>query len=378
MSDMDYVALKEEVQRFAAGLAEGAAKIDLERRFPAEHFKALSGAGLMGILIPPDLDGKGWDLRALAIACEAVGNASASTGLCFLMHACGTAVIGAKATPEQGQRWLRPAAAGEALATLAFSERATGAHFYAPEITAERRNGSFVLNGKKSFVTSGGHAFLYPVLVNASGEPGLDILMVTPDMDGVSFEGEWDGIGMAGNSSIGMVLDEVTLSPDHLIGKEGDGQELVFNVVAPTFLVGLAAVNVGIAQAALDAAVAHARSRRHLSGQALAEVPVIQGYLADMSLRTESARHLVQAAAAACDAAQPSALPLVMLAKIGATEASIEVTNLAMQVCGGQGYTRRLPVERYWRDARAGAVMAPTNEVLKEWVGKLLTGLPLF
>ncbi|MGH2707095.1 MAG: acyl-CoA dehydrogenase family protein [Actinomycetota bacterium] len=378
MSDMDYVALKEEVQRFAAGLAEGAAKIDLERRFPAEHFKALSGAGLMGILIPPDLDGKGWDLRALAIVCEAVGNASASTGLCFLMHACGTAVIGAKATPEQGQRWLRPAAAGEALATLAFSERATGAHFYAPEITAERRNGSFVLNGKKSFVTSGGHAFLYPVLVNASGEPGLDILMVTPDMDGVSFEGEWDGIGMAGNSSIGMVLDEVTLSPDHLIGKEGDGQELVFNVVAPTFLVGLAAVNVGIAQAALDAAVAHARSRRHLSGQALAEVPVIQGYLADMSLRTESARHLVQAAAAACDAAQPSALPLVMLAKVGATEASIEVTNLAMQVCGGQGYTRRLPVERYWRDARAGAVMAPTNEVLKEWVGKLLTGLPLF
>ncbi|MGH2732748.1 MAG: acyl-CoA dehydrogenase family protein [Actinomycetota bacterium] len=378
MSDMDYVALKEEVQRFAAGLAEGAAEIDLERRFPAEHFKALSGAGLMGILIPLDLDGKGWDLRALAIVCEAVGNASASTGLCFLMHACGTAVIGAKATPEQGQRWLRPAAAGEALATLAFSERATGAHFYAPEITAERRNGSFVLNGKKSFVTSGGHAFLYPVLVNASGEPGLDILMVTPDMNGVSFEGEWDGIGMAGNSSIGMVLDEVTLSPDHLIGKEGDGQELVFNVVAPTFLVGLAAVNVGIAQAALDAAVAHARSRRHLSGQALAEVPVIQGYLADMSLRTESARHLVQAAAAACDAAQPTALPLVMLAKIGATEASIEVTNLAMQVCGGQGYTRRLPVERYWRDARAGAVMAPTNEVLKEWVGKLLTGLPLF
>ncbi len=378
MSDIDHGALKEEVQQFAAGLAESAAAVDLERRFPTEHFKALSETGLMGILIPSDLGGRGWDLRALAIVCEAVGSASASTGLCFLMHACGTAVIGAKATPEQAQRWLRPAAAGEAIATLAFSERTTGAHFYAPEIKAERRNGSFVLNGRKSFVTSGGHAFLYPVLVNASGEPGLDVLMVTPDVDGVSFEGQWDGIGMTGNSSIEMVLDEVALSPDHLIGKEGDGQELVFNVVAPTFLVGVAAINVGIAQAALDAAVAHAQSRRHLSGQALAEVPVIQGYLADMALRTESARHLVQAAAAACDAAQPTAMALVMLAKVGATEASIEVTNLAMQVCGGQGYTRRLPVERYWRDARAGAVMAPTNEVLKEWVGKLLAGLPLF
>jgi isovaleryl-CoA dehydrogenase len=378
MSGIDHQVFKEEVQQFAAGLAESAAEIDRERRFPSEHFEALSSAGLMGILIPPDLGGKGWDLRALAVACEAVGSASASTGLCFLMHACGTAVIGAKATPEQAGRWLRPAAAGEAIATLAFSERATGAHFYAPEITAERRNGSFVLNGRKSFVTSGGHASLYPVLVNASGEPGLDVLIVTPDMGGVSFEGQWDGIGMTGNSSIEMVLSEVTLSSDHLIGKEGDGQELVFNVVAPTFLVGVAAINVGIAQAALDAAVAHAKARRHSSGQTLAEVPVIQGYLADMSLRTESARHLVQAAAAACDAAQPTALPLVMLAKIGATEASIEVTNLAMQVCGGQGYTRRLPVERYWRDARAGAVMAPTNEVLKEWVGKLLAGLPLF
>lgn len=362
----------------ASEIRPTAATIDAERRFPEEHFRALSRAGLTGILIPEDHGGQGGDLTGLALACEAIGGACASTALCFLMHACGTAVIAAKATPEQAQRWLVPAARGETLATLAFSERATGAHFYSPEITARRRDGELVLSGRKSFVTSGGHAYLYPVLVNASGDPGLDVLVVTPDLAGVSFQGEWDGIGMAGNSSIEMVLDDVVLPADRLIGKEGDGQELVFDVVAPTFLIGLAAANVGIAQAALDAAAVHARERRHASGQSLAEVPAIQTHLADASVRTQSARHLTLAAAEAADAGEDAALPLVMQAKIGATEAAIEVTNLAMQVCGGQGYTGRLPVERHWRDARAGAVMAPTNEVLKEWVGKLLTGLPLF
>jgi alkylation response protein AidB-like acyl-CoA dehydrogenase len=182
---------------------------------------------------------------------------------------------------------------------------------------------------------------------------------------------------MAGNSSIQMVLDNVEVPANNLLGNEGDGQEMVFSVVPP-FLIGLAGVNVGIAQAALDAAVEHVKNRKHLSGQTLAEVPIIQEYLAEMSMQTEMARTLVSRAARAADAGEETATPLVFLAKIAATEAVIDVTNKAMQVCGGQGYSRTLPIERYWRDARAGAVMAPTNEVLKEWVGKLLAGLPLF
>ncbi|HEY8200785.1 MAG TPA: acyl-CoA dehydrogenase family protein [Actinomycetota bacterium] len=361
----------------AAQLAETAAEIDRDRRFPDDHFALIAKAGLTGILVPEALGGLGGNLETLATVCEDIGGASGSTGLCFLMHACGTSVVASKATPDQAQRWLEPAAAGETLATLAFSERATGAHFYAPEISAQKSNGSFVLNGKKSFVTNGGHADLYPVLVNASGEPGLDILIVTPDLGGVSFDGEWDGVGMAGNSSIQMVLDNVEVPANNLLGNEGDGQEMVFGVVPP-FLIGLAGVNVGIAQAALDAAVEHVKNRKHLSGQTLAEVPIIQEYLAEMSMQTEMARTLVSRAARAADAGEETATPLVFLAKIAATEAVIDVTNKAMQVCGGQGYSRTLPIERYWRDARAGAVMAPTNEVLKEWVGKLLAGLPLF
>jgi isovaleryl-CoA dehydrogenase len=370
-------AVTDQSAEIAGQLAETAAEIDRERRFPEDHFEILAKAGLTGLLVPEPLGGLGGNLQTLAVVCEDIGAASASTGLCFLMHVCGTSVIASKATPDQAQRWLQPAAAGETLATLAFSERATGAHFYAPEISAQKSNGSFVLNGKKSFVTNGGHAGLYPVLVNASGDPRLDIMVVTPDLGGVSFAGEWDGVGMAGNSSIQLILDNVEVPGENLLGNEGDGLGMVFGVVPP-FLVGLAGVNVGVAQAALDAAVEHAKNRKHLSGQTLVEVPIIQEYLAEMSLETEKARVLVVRAARAADAGEESATPLVFLAKIAATEAAIEVTNKAMQVCGGQGYTRSLPLERYWRDARAGAVMAPTNEVLKEWVGKLLAGLPLF
>ncbi|GAC1368948.1 MAG: acyl-CoA dehydrogenase family protein [Actinomycetota bacterium] len=361
----------------AQKLRPSASDLDAQRAYPDEHLAALADAGLTGLLVSEAHGGKGGDLTALALVTEAIGWAGGSTGLCFLMHLCGTAVIGAKATPAQGKEWLEPAARGELLATLAFSERATGAHFYMPEITAQKSQDGFTLTGTKSFVTSGGHAYLYPVLVNASGEAGLDVLVLTADDKGVSFEGTWEGIGMTGNSSIQMVLDTVEISADRLIGAEGAGQELVFNVVAPNFLIGLAGVNLGIAQAALDDTIDHVKTRRNAGGM-LAELPTVQTQIAQMTLVTEQARALLLAAARAADAGDQAALPLVMQAKIAATEAAIEVTGAAMEACGGLAYSKRLPIERYWRDSRAGSVMAPTNEVLKQWVGKLATGLPLF
>jgi alkylation response protein AidB-like acyl-CoA dehydrogenase len=359
-------------------LSPNAAAIDAERRFPEENLAALGQAGLMGLLVPTAYGGRGGSLSDLARVAIELGGGCASTAMCYLMHCCGAAVIAAKATRQQGEAWLRPAATGASIATLAFSERGTGAHFYAPELTAERRNGAFLLSGRKTFTTSGGHAQLYPVLVNSPSGSGLDVYVITRDQPGVSFEGTWEGVGMAGNSSIAVNFADVELRQSSRLGKAGDGQELVFNVVAPTFLAGLAGVNVGIAQAALDGAIGHAKARKYPTGQSLAEIPVIQGYLADMSIAVESSRRLVLAAAAAADAGDAAALPLLISAKIGATDMARRVTDTAMEVGGGQAYARGLPFERHWRDARAGSVMAPTNEVLREWLGKALTGLPLF
>ncbi len=361
-----------------AVLRPGAKEIDRERRFPSENFDALASAGLLGILVPRDYGGLGGSLTEFALVAEELGRGCASTAMCFLMHGCGCALIASRATPEQGDRWLRPGATGEAIATLAFSERGTGAHFYQPEIKAERRDGAFVVSGRKTFVTSGGHAHIYPVLTNGSGDDGLDVLVVTGDMPGISFQGAWEGIGMAGNSSVAMALDNVAVPQPNLLGAEGEGQSLVFDVVAPTFLIGLAAVNVGIAQAALDTTADHARSRKYPDGQTLAEVPAVQTYLADMGIATQGARQLLKEAARAADAGEEAALALVMQAKVKATESAQDVTAKAMQVGGGLAYSRRLPLERHWRDARAGSVMAPTNDVLKDWLGKIHTGLPLF
>jgi alkylation response protein AidB-like acyl-CoA dehydrogenase len=374
---------QETPQATARRLAENvlrplAAKIDRERRYPTENLQALGEAGLFGLLVPEAHGGVGGTLADLALVCEWLGWGCASTAMCFLMHSCGCALIAVASTGAQGERWLRPAAAGSVLATLAFSERVTGAHFYQPDIRVARRNGTFQLSGRKSFVTSGGHAHLYPVLVRASGAEGLDILVVTPDLGGVTFEGQWDGLGMAGNSSVVLTLSDVAVPAANLLGEEGGGLALVFNVVAPTFLVGLAAINVGIAQAALDATVAHVMERRYADGSGLSQVPVILEYLAEMSVAVQSARLLVREAARAATAGEEAALPLVMQAKVAATEAAATVTTRAMRVGGGIAYSRQNALERHWRDAQAGAVMAPTNEVLKGWLGKLLAGLPLF
>ena len=294
----------------------------------------------------------------------------------FLMHAVATATVAGGGGERAGELLARMAT-GEALGTLAFSERGTGAHFYNPELAAEQHNGSVRVNGRKSFVTSGGHADVMLVLLQSADAEGLDCFAVDRDAEGVSFEGAWEGLGMAGNSSVAMVLEDVAVAADARIGAPGAGADLVFGVVAPTFLAGLAAVNVGVAQAATTAAVEHAASRRYPDGTALAELPTIQHQLADMDLAVRSARGLVREAAALGEAGDAAALVALMEAKVSACDTGPRVTQLALEVCGGQAYTPSLPIERYLRDARAGSVMAPTNGVLKTWIGKALAGLPV-
>jgi alkylation response protein AidB-like acyl-CoA dehydrogenase len=157
----------------------------------------------------------------------------------------------------------------------------------------------------------------------------------------------------------------------------GEAIGLVFGAVAPFFLVGLAAVNVGIASAAATAATAHAAQPRYANGSSLAEIQHIQHLLADMDLATRQARLLVREAARLGEAGDDAALVTIMEAKVAATDAAATVTQKALEATGGQGYTPALPIERHLRDGRAGAVMAPTNAVLRNWIGKALAGLPV-
>ena len=365
-----------EVRDLAGSLiAPGAAEIDRESRFPDDHLSALGEVGALGLLVPGEHGGAGAGLVALAAACEVIGGACASTGMVFLMHSVTAATV-AGGGGESAAGLLEGMASGEVLGTLAFSERGTGAHFYAPELRAERRNGSVRVSGRKSFVTAGGHADLMLVLLQSAGE-GLDCYAVRKDTPGVSFDGSWEGLGMRGNSSIAVEFGDVALDDDARIGEAGGAAGLVFGVVAPTFLVGLAAVNIGIAQAALASALEHAKSRRYPDGSALVEVATVQHALAQMDIDVRAARALLQEAARLADVGDVGALVPLMESKVLCTDTAARVTQAALELCGGQGYTPALPIERHLRDARAGAVMAPTNGVLRTWSAKAITGIPV-
>jgi alkylation response protein AidB-like acyl-CoA dehydrogenase len=276
-------------------IAPGAAETDRESRFPDEQLSALGQVGALGLLVPRLQGGVGAGLVALADACEAVGGACASTGMVFLMHSVTAATV-AGGGGESAAALLEGMASGELLGTLAFSERGTGAHFYAPELRAEQRDGSVRVSGRKSFVTAGGHADVMLVLLQSEGD-GLDCYAVRKDAPGVRFEGRWEGLGMRGNSSIAAEFEDVALDANARIGEAGEATGLVFGVVAPTFLVGLAAVNVGIAQTALTSALEHAKSRRYPDGSSLVEVATVQHALADMDIQVRAARTLLRDAA---------------------------------------------------------------------------------
>jgi alkylation response protein AidB-like acyl-CoA dehydrogenase len=368
-------SLVEDIRSLASErIAPGAAAVDRDRAFPEGALRALGEQGALGLLVPAASGGAGGGLTDLVDACEVIGAACASSGMVFLMHSVTAATI-AVGGGERAGEYLEEMAAGRLLGTLAFSERGTGVHFYAPELTSQRQNGSVRISGRKSFVTSGGHAGLYLVLVRSHTGEGLDCYAVTGDA-GVTFDGEWNGLGMAGNSSIPAQFDSV-VDDAARIGDTGEGEALIFTAVAPFFLAGVAAVNVGIASAAQTAATEHAAARRYGDGQALAEIQAIQHELADMDMTTRAARLIVREAARLGDTGDEAALVALMESKIVATEAATSVTQRALEVCGGQGYSRSLPIERHLRDARAGAVMAPTNGVLRNWIGKALVGLPV-
>lgn len=353
-----------------------AAEVDRDRAFPTNNLSALAEAGALGLLVPESAGGAGGSPGSLAQACRTLGEACASTAMTYLMHSVTAATI-AGGGGNRADSALKDMAAGRALASLAFSERGTGAHFYAPELKALRDGKAVRVTGRKSFVTSGGHADVYLLLVQAEQEGAADAYLVDRTRAGISFSGDWDGLGMAGNSSVALELNDVELLDSDRIGEEGKGVDLVFTVVAPYFLIGLAAVNVGIASAAAIAATSHARDRHYPDGSTLAEVQFIQHLIADMDLECRKAWLLVEEAARLAEAGDEGALVPIMEAKIAATEAAVHVTQKALEATGGQGYSSALPIERHLRDARAGSVMAPTNAVLRNWVGKALAGLPV-
>ncbi|HEY0995260.1 MAG TPA: acyl-CoA dehydrogenase family protein [Gemmatimonadaceae bacterium] len=362
--------------------ARHASDDDVAARWPAETMQALADAGLLGLTAPRSVGGIEAGMQGLVAVAETIARESASAGLCFAMHCVGTAVIAAKATPAQRDRYLDPIARGKHITTLALSEPGSGAYFFYPETAILRTAEGFRVSGTKSFVTNGSHADSYVLStapLSGEGDEGqFNCVLVDRDLPGITFLDAWTGFGMRSNDSRTMRLEDVQVPTMNLLGEVGDQLWYVFEVVAPYFLMAMAGTYVGVAQAAFDEARAHVGTRRYAhSGELLGAQPLVAHRLGELWMRVESARRLVLEAARLGDSGSGDALAAILASKAVAGEAAVFVANEAMTLGGGSAYRDNSRLARVLRDARASHVMAPTTDMLKTWIGRVLLNLPL-
>ena len=344
---------------------------------------ALKESGLTALTAPVDCGGHGHGLYALARICEELGKGYSSTGLCFGMHCVGTAVIAAKATDWQKKTYLEPIASGHHLTTLSLSEQGTGAHFYFPQTSLMPLSESnFLINGAKTFVTNGGHVNSYVLsTVGASDTAAPDqfsCIVLDEGTEGMQWGKDWDGLGMRGNSSRSLKLENVHISANQILGEKGDQLWYVFNVVAPYFLTAMSGTYLGIAERALSEAKATLAKRVYShNGTALAQVSLLQHRLGTLWAKVERTRQLIYHAALLGDKGNESAVLSLLAAKAEVASCAVDTVNEAMTLSGGISYENNGLLGMLMRDARAAHVMAPTTDILYTWIGRALLDQPL-
>jgi len=366
-------------------LAPSAVQNDKAGQFSTEAVKSLGEAGLLGLMLPTHSGGSGLGPRTFAAVVTALAQADASVAMVYVMHVMGAASIAA-ARPSAAQA-LRPIlqeiGAGRHLSTLAFSEAGSRSHFWAPISRARRNGGSVHISAKKSWVTSAGFAQSYIVSALApegAGPIDSTLYFLTAGTPGLSVAGPWDGLGLRANASAPIALEDCEVPSHFQLTDDGAGFPAMLNVVMPLFNLGSAAVALGLCRAAVAGTTSHLKAAKfdHL-GQSLGEsLPTLRAQLATMQIDTDglSSRiaDLVDHLETPCD----TTMLRVLETKAAAGDVAISVTSAAMRVCGGAAFSKHLGVERLFRDAHAGAVMAPTGDVLREFIGKSLLGIPLF
>ena len=357
-------------------------RVDQEGRWPEKGLRALADAGLMGLHLPSRLGGQEQGLLALAVITEELGKSCSSTAMCFGMHNVAAKVLATKATPYHEEQFLRPIAEGRHISSLALSEPGTGAQFFLPRTRFAAEGDQMVLNGQKSFVTSGGHADSY---VMSAVPPGLEFdpgtftcFAVEGSTPGLEWLQDWDGFGMRGNSSRGVRMQNVKIPARNILGSEGDQIWYVFEVVAPYFIIAMSAVYLGIAQSALDHVISHLKERSHEhTGETLSKIPALGHQVAEMWTSIQRTRQLVHHAARLGDAGAAETPLALFAAKIDVAEMVTSATQQALMLSGGRGYAKSSAVTRLMRDGQASHVMAPTTQLLKTWLGRSVLGLPL-
>ena len=364
-------------------LSPAAGPNDKAGRFSTEAIDVLARARLFGLMLPAEVGGLGLGPRTAAAVIAAFAESDASVAMVYLMHLCATATIAA-APPNAGlTSIIAEIAAGRHLSTLAFSEAGSRSHFWAPVSRAHANGAGVRISAKKSWVTSAGHAQSYVVSSLApegKGATDSTLYLVPAGARGLTVAGPWDGMGLRANASAPMTLEDCEVPPAFQLTDDGAGFQAMLNVVLPLFNLGNASVSLGLCRAAVAATASHLKNTRfdHL-GQSLGEsLPTLRAQLAAIQIETDGLAARIDDLVDHLERPRETTMLRVLETKAAAGDAAISVTSTAMRTCGGAAFSKHMNIERLFRDAHAGAVMAPTGDVLRELIARAMLEMPLF
>jgi alkylation response protein AidB-like acyl-CoA dehydrogenase len=356
-------ALKQAAAEAAMAILGDTLKADDETEtFRPEYLAALGEAGLCGLQSPEDFGGLGLGYTEYAIVLEEIARVSASYAVSVAVTGLPQVILATFGTQAQKEEFLPALAMGESIGAFALSEPDSGSDAASLQTTAVLEGDQYRLNGTKFWITHGGFADLYVVMARTGGPGpgGVSAFLVPGDTPGLSFGKKEEKMGLRASPTVEVVLRDAMIPAANILGQEGDGFKVAMSAL-DSGRITIAAISVGIAQAALDVSAAYSTQRKQFK-KAIIDFQGVGFMLADMAIKIESSRLLVRKAAGLRDASKPYS-HIAAMAKCMATDTSIQVATDAVQVLGGYGYTREYPVERYMRDAKVMQIVEGTNQV---------------
>jgi alkylation response protein AidB-like acyl-CoA dehydrogenase len=354
-------------------LAPRAAEAEATETFPRDVFSMLGQVGVLGLPYAEEYGGGGQPYEVYLQVLEEIARVWASVGVGVSVHALSCFGLVTRGTEEQKRRWLPDLLGGDLLGAYCLSEAHAGSDPAAMRTSARRTADGYLLNGTKAWVTHGGHADFYKVMARTgasdAGRDAISCFLVPADAQGLSADPPERKMGLTGSATATMRFEDVAVSVDRRLGAEGDGLKIALSGLDSGRL-GIAAVATGLAQGALDDAVAYAKERETF-GKRIIDHQGLGFVLADMAAAVESSRSTYLSAARLKDQGLPFRTQ-ASIAKMVTTDNAMKVTTDAVQVLGGYGYTRDFPVERYMREAKVMQIFEGTNQIQRMVIARAL------
>lgn len=372
----DVNALREMVHRWAQDRVKPlAAKTDEKNEFPSELWKELGELGLLGITVPEEYGGAGMGYLAHVVAVEEIARASASISLSYGAHSnlC-VNQINLNGTNEQKKLYLPDLISGRSVGALAMSEAGAGSDVVGMKLKADKKNDRFVLNGTKYWITNGGEANTLVVYAKSDpdvGSRGITAFLVEKSMPGFTQSPHFNKLGMRGSNTVELVFDDVEVPYENILGEEGRGVKVLMSGLDYERVV-LSGIGCGIMAACMDEIMPYMAERKQF-GQSIGNFQLMQGKIADMYTKMNSARAYVYEVAKACDRKQVTRQDAAACVLYASEEAMV-VAHQAVQAMGGAGFMNETPVSRIFRDAKLMEIGAGTSEIRRMLIGRELMG----